>query len=178
MKISDILTEVFDTKWELEVTPTSNHVYTDMKRQGLGNGGLYVWSKKDDPKQIIILINNNGYWEVHHAVKNDEGEFISGDRLDPGQGGGSTPNTGMIATAIDLYDRVLSRGKRIRITAPKNLWRTYDKVIDRMMKKYGNRLKASEVDDNFTALDGSLCSARTLQFEGKKINISPMKILK
>lgn len=172
------ITEVFDRKWELEVTPISKHVYSDLKNRGLGTSGLYVWSKKDEPNQVIFLINNEGYWEVHHTVATDDGDFISGDRLDSKTGGGLKPNTGLIATAIELYDWPLSRGKRIRVTAPKDLWRTYDKVIDKMLKKYGERLKASEVDDGYVSMDGKTYSAKTLQFEGKKINITPMKILK
>jgi hypothetical protein len=177
MKISDILTEVFDTKWELEVTSTSKHVYDDMKNKGLGNGGLYVWSKKGEPEQVVILINNNGYWEVHHAVENSDGEFISGERSNPTITG-SPINTGLFATAIDLYKKCLSKGKRIRVTAPPELWEPYNSAIDHMVKKSGGRLIASAKDENFKSLDNKIHTARTLHMEGKKINISPMKILK
>jgi len=178
MKISDILTEVFDTKWDLAVTPISQHVYADLKNRGLGSGGLLVWSKKDEPNQVIYLINNDGYWEVHHQLMDNEGNFISGERLDSKSGGGSKINTGLFATAIDLYKRCLSRGRRIRVTAPRDLWDTYNKVIDRIIDEYDGRLVSSKVDDNYKSSDGKIYSARTLQFEGRKMNISPMKILK
>lgn len=163
MQINEIS---FDQPWTL-VTNTSrtDHVKQDLKNRGF-TGATMVYEKSDDPSQIIFLINVDGYWEVHHQHLNlKTGEFTSGQKINTGK----TTNIGLPSTAKKLYQSRLDRGQRVRVTAPPELWKTYQKIIEKIVKDSNDRLKSGEIITNNVGIDGMPCVSQTISYHGKSL---------
>lgn len=176
MRAHEFINEIFDRPWELETNTLQTDVIKNkILKNGNGKGGLIVYQKKDDPSNIIFIIYNRGYWEVHH-VYDDGSEYHSGTRFKPSSMGGlgSDINAGFVATAIKLYKELLDKGNGIRVTATtdvnekgKSLWDSYSKFIKFWLNKNPNFMAGPVVRDEYS-IQGYPEISQTIRKYGKK----------
>jgi hypothetical protein len=163
-----LLQEIFDKPYQLQTNTGQTQSFIDWLRdQGYGLNGLMVYEAIEDPRQVFILIkSDDGFWEVHHVLSTPDG-YKSGDIL--GIGGKSAPNPRFISTAMSLYQRRLDKGHGIRVVAKKDsgMWPTYQKIINRIVKKSDGGHIAGPIDQNFVSIDGVPSIAQTIKNKGK-----------
>jgi hypothetical protein len=158
-----LINEVFDNPYSLVTdTPLTNVITNSIRKSGQGSSGLIVYEVSDDPQQFFILIAVNGAWEVHHQ-RLQNGHLVSGEHLRVNQG----PNPRYVSTAIQLYRARLDRGHTIRVVGTSEMWPTYERVIDRMLKQKGRHYITDEVDQNYIGIDGETYVAQVLRPRGK-----------
>ena len=150
------LTEIFDSQYSLALVDTNlrNAINQILRQDGFSSTMIY--QVITDPSQIFILGVKDGAWEVHHAIAEPGKPFVSGDILT----GARPANPKFIATAMNLYQTRLDKGHTIRVVGNSEMWPTYKKVIDRMLKAH--KYNATSVIINS---DGT--RSRTISTRGK-----------
>jgi hypothetical protein len=163
-----LIQEIFDSPYSLKTdTEQTKQIGQWLRSNGHGINGLIVYEVIDDPSQIFILIKaKDGFWEVHHVYATPNG-FQSGNIIDGSVKQGANPR--FISTAMALYQRRLDKGHGIRIVAKKDsgMWKTYEKIIDRIVKNSNGGLLAGPVDDNYNSVDDVPSIAQTVKNRGK-----------
>jgi hypothetical protein len=163
-----LINEIFDSPYTLKTdTEQTKEITTWLRSQGHGLNGLIVYEAADEPSQVFILIKSkDGFWEVHHVHVTKHG-YQSGEFINGGNNQGANPR--FISTAMMLYQKRLDKGHGIRIVAKKDsgMWKTYKKVIDRIVKNSNGGLLTGPIDDNFMSIDGVPSISQTIKNKGK-----------
>lgn len=126
-----ILDEIFDSQYTL--IRIDNDLSEVIKSTLIGDGytRVSVYSTTEDPHQIFMTGVRDGAWEVHNTVAVPGKNFISGEIIT----GSGRANPKFIATAMNIYKRKLEELNRVRVISVPVLWKTYQKVINRMVNR-------------------------------------------
>jgi hypothetical protein len=158
-----LINEIFDSPYSL-VTNTSmtNLITNSIREKDHGLSGLIVYEVSDDPSQFFILIMINGAWEVHHQ-KLYNGELVSGQYLNVNKG----PNPRYMSTALELYRTRLDKGHKIRVVGTPQMWSTYQRSIERIVKNSDGTLITEPIDQGYVGFDGGKYISQEVKPRGK-----------
>ena len=157
----------FDKPWVLKTdTNTTDFVQAQLRKQ-IPTGLIQVWENEGDPQQIIFTFEYNRFWEVHHLFVDDNRVIHSGTREKTLN---SSPSIGFYSTAKELYKRHLDRGRKIKITTTPELWKSYKRVVSKMIADTGEKHRLVSYNDNDIAFDGEPCVSAIIESKGKFLN--------
>lgn len=160
----------FERPWKM-VSDTAHCRFVENEiRKFVGRGLIEVWEKtkdsSDEPSNIVATFQYNGAWEVHHIKINIDGTIRSGGKNNSDASGSA--NIGFVSTMKQIYEKHLSRGRKIRIVTDSDLWQNYKIFVDRLIKTSGRKL--GEFNPNDIAFDGSPCVSQVIEHRGKFLN--------
>lgn len=166
----------FDQPWKLvSGTPYCDYINQEVRKY-IPRGLIQVWEKvRETPQEdynILVTFQHNGAWEVHHVKIDTNGKIYSGQKDNTRSQ--QMANIGYVSTAKQIYEKHLSRGRKIRVSSTLELWSNYEKFINKIIRDSDYRIKKGQFNLNDISFDGKPCVSQIIEHQGKFLNGSTM----